>query len=158
MQNTALEKIVINTGIGRLSQQANFQEKVLPEVMRDLALITGQKPAGRAARQSIAGFKLRAGATIGLKVTLRGRRQNDFLQRLVKIALPRLRDFRGIALKNVDENGNLTIGIKEHTVFPEISPETSHYDFGLEISLVPKFRNREKAIELYKLIGIPFKK
>jgi len=158
MQNTALEKIVVNAGIGRLSQQANFQEKILPEVTKEFALITGQKPTMRAARQSIAGFKLRAGAIIGLKATLRGRRQQQFLEKLVKVALPRLRDFRGIDLKSVDENGNLTIGIKEQHIFPEISPESSFYDFGLEVTVVPKFRNRERAIEFYRNLGIPLKK
>lgn len=153
-----LEKVVINTGIGRLSQQANFEDKILPEVMKDFSLITGQKPATRPARQSIAGFKIRAGMIIGLKTTLRGRRMQQFLERLTKIALARVRDFRGVDLKSVDKNGNLTIGIKEQTVFPEISPETSRYDFGLEITVVPKFRNREGAVDLYKSIGIPFKK
>ncbi len=158
MQNSALEKIVINSGVGRLSQQANFEEKILPELMRDFALITGQKPAARQARQSIAGFKLRAGTVVGLKVTLRGRRMQEFLERLSKVALARVRDFRGVDLKNVDKNGNLTIGIKEHTVFPEVSPETSRYDFGLEVTMVPKVKGREKAIELYRELGIPLKK
>ena len=153
-----LEKIVINTGLGRLSQQANFEDKVLPEIIKDFALITGQKPASRPARLSIAGFKLRAGTVVGLKVTLRGRRMQQFLERLNKIALARVRDFRGISLNSVDKNGNLTIGIKEHTIFPEISPEASRYDFGLEVTVVPKNKGREKAIELYRELGIPLKK
>jgi len=158
MPSPTLDKIVVNSGIGRLSQQPNFEDKILPEVMKEFALITGQKPAPRRARLSIAGFKLRSGTTIGLKATLRGRRMSQFLERLTKVALPRVRDFRGVDLKNIDRNGNLTIGIKEHIVFPEISPETSRYDFGLEVTVVPRFRNREKAIGLYRDLGVPLKK
>ena len=153
-----LEKVVVNTGVGRLSTQPNFEDKVLPEIVREFALITGQKPARQAARQSIAGFKLRSGTVVGLKATLRGKRMNQFLERLNKVALPRVRDFRGISLKNIDEGGNLTIGIKEHIIFPEISPETSRYDFGLQISLIPKEKGRDKAIGLYKQLGIPLEK
>jgi len=153
-----LEKIVINVGTGRLSAQPNFNDKLLPELTRELSIITGQKPAFRPAKKSIAGFKLRTGTVVGLKTTLRKARMNEFLQKLINSALPRVRDFRGINPNAIDESGNLTIGIKEHLVFPELNPETSKANFGMEITLVPKLREKEKAVELYKTIGIPFSK
>ena len=153
-----LEKIVVNAGIGRLSSQPNFEDKVLPELMKELSLITGQKPATRSAKVSIAGFKLRAGTIIGLKVTLRGKKMAEFLKRLTRSALPRVRDFRGLKIESVDKSGNLTIGLKEQLIFPEISPETSKVTFGIEITLVPKVRDRDRTVALYKELGIPFSK
>lgn len=154
-----IEKIVVNNGIGRLSQQPNFEEKILPEIMKEIALITGQKPIVSRAKKSIAGFKIREGQIVGLKTTLRGGRMFDFLDKLIRIVLPRLRDFRGIDLKNIDANGNLNIGLKEQAVFPEINPETIKFDFGLEISVaVANVKKREEAIELYRLLGVPLKK
>lgn len=153
-----IEKMVVNVGIGRLSQQPNFEDKVLPELTKEIALITGQKPAVTKAKKSISGFKVREGQAVGLKVTLRHRRMSDFLERLIKIVLPRLRDFRGIDLKSVDSGGNLTIGLREQMVFPEINPEISKVDFGLEISIVSNAKNKEEAVELYRKIGIPLKK
>ncbi|HEY4499752.1 MAG TPA: 50S ribosomal protein L5 [Candidatus Paceibacterota bacterium] len=156
---TQFEKAVVNIGVGRLSSQPNFEDKVLPEIQKELSTITGQKPSPRLAAKSIAGFKLRAGTVVGLKVTLRGERMVSFLNRLVRITLPRVRDFRGIDLKSVDKNGNLTIGIKEQVVFPEIVPETSRVNFGMEITVVPKVvKSREQVIATYRAIGIPFKK
>lgn len=151
-----LEKIVINVGTGRLSSQPNFSDKLLPELVKELSAITGQKPSSRPAKKSIAGFKLRTGTIVGLKTTLRKARMNEFLQKFIHAALPRVRDFRGINPDAIDKNGNLTIGIKEHVVFPELSPETSKVNFGLEITLVPKSREKEKAVELYKALKIPF--
>jgi len=153
-----IEKIVINVGVGRLSQQPNFEDKVLPELMKEMALIAGQKPAITKAKKSISGFKVREGQTVGLKVTLRYQRMSDFLERLIKIVFPRLRDFRGIDLKNIDSNGNLTVGLREQTVFPEINPEISKVDFGLEISVVSNAKNKEEAVALYRSLGIPLKK
>lgn len=153
-----LEKIVINSGIGRLSQQSNFEEKILPEIIKEMSLITAQKPATTTAKQSIAGFKTRAGQIVGLKATLRRKKMYDFLERLIKITFPRVRDFRGIDLKNIDNKGNLTIGLKEQMVFPEINPETSKIDFGLEITIVSNVKKREEAIELYRQLGLPLKK
>ncbi len=153
-----LEKIVINSGVGRLRLQPNFEDKILPEVMKELALITGQKPAIRPARKSEAGFKIREGDVVGVKVTLRGKRMIDFLKRLVHLVLPRVKDFRGIDLKNVDKNGNLNIGLREHLVFPEISADQSKVNFGLEITVVLKKEFRKKAVEIYRQLGIPFKK
>jgi large subunit ribosomal protein L5 len=153
-----IEKIVINVGTGRLSAQPNFEEKVLPAVVEELASITGQKPSARSAKKSIAGFKLRMGTTVGLKTTLRKKRMSEFLKKLINTALPRVRDFRGVKATAIDSDGNLTIGLKEHLVFPEINPETSKTSFGLEITIVPKFRDKEKAVELYKELGMPFSK
>lgn len=154
-----IEKIVVNNGIGRLSQQPSFEDKILPEIMKEIALITGQKPIVSKAKKSIAGFKIREGQIVGLKTTLRGGRMFDFLDKLIRIVLPRLRDFRGIDLKNIDANGNLNIGLKEQAVFPEINPETIKFDFGLEISVaVAGVKTREEAIELYRLLGVPLKK
>lgn len=153
-----VEKISVNVGVGRLSQQPNFEDKILPELVKEIGLITGQKPAPTKAKKSISGFKVREGQTVGLKVTLRRRRMSDFLERLIKIVFPRMRDFQGISLKNIDDKGNLTIGLKEQTVFPEINPETSKFDFGMEISIVSNAKNKEEAIKLYREIGIPLKK
>ncbi len=153
-----IAKVVVNSGIGRLSQNPNFNDKVLPEVVAEFSVITGQKPALRAARESIAGFKIREGNIVGLMATLRGNRMADFFQKIISVVLPRVRDFRGVPVKAVDGNGNLTIGIKENTVFPEISAEQSKVNFGLQLTVVPKVQNRETAVELYKTIGVPFAK
>lgn len=153
-----LEKIVVNVGVGRLSGQPHFADKVLPELMKELSLITGQKPAPRPAKISIAGFKLRTGTIVGLKVTLRGHRMKDFFEKLTSVVLPRVRDFRGIESGSIDSSGNLSFGIKEHVVFPEIVTDISKVNFGMEISIVPKarFKEKAKAVELYRELGIPF--
>ena len=154
-----IQKIVVNAGIGRLSALPNFEEKVLPDIMKEFASITGQKPSARSAKQSISGFKLRAGTVVGLKVTLRGARMVQFLERLRPIVLPRIRDFRGLSLKNIDEGGNLNIGIRENVAFPEINPEFSKANFGLEITIVPeKMKNREEAIAFYRTLELPLVK
>lgn len=158
LANSKIEKIVVNVGVGRLSQQPNFEEKILPEVIRDLSLITGQKSVVCRAKKSISGFKTRAGQIVGLKTTLRRKRMTDFLEKLVKVIFPRVRDFRGLDVKGIDKKGNLTIGLKEQAVFPEINQETSKIDFGLEISIVNNAKNKEEAINLYKVLGIPFKR
>ena len=153
-----IEKIVVNAGLGRLSQQGQFEEKILPEVAKEFAAITGQKASTRAAKKSIAGFKIRENQIIGLKVTLRQKRMEDFFERLVNLALPRVKDFRGLELSNIDESGNLNIGFKEHDVFPEIDQEKSKTSFGLQITIVPRKKNREAAIALYRRLGLPLKK
>ena len=153
-----LEKVVVNVGVGRLSSQPNFEDKILPEIMKELSLITGQKAATRPATQSIAGFKTRAGTIVGLKTTLRGNRLREFLGKFIHVVLPRVRDFRGIKASAIDAGGNLTIGLKEHLVFPEIIPELSKVNFGMEVTLVPKISDPAKAFELYKSLGIPFGK
>lgn len=158
MQAPKLDKVVLNIGLGRKSQQGNFEDKLLPEIIKDLSAITGQAPIVTKAKKSISGFKVREGQIIGLKVTLRKQRMYDFLERLNNIVFPRLRDFKGIPLKSVDSNGNLSIGLKEQVVFPEINSETINVDFGMEISIVSNAKKRDDAIALYKEIGIPFKK
>ncbi len=158
LANSKIEKIVVNVGVGRLSQQPNFEEKILPEVIKNLSLITGQKPVVCQAKKSISGFKIRAGQIVGLKTTLRRKRMSDFLEKLVKVIFPRVRDFRGVDSKGIDEKGNLTIGLKDQAVFPEINQETSKIDFGLEISIVNNAKNKEEAMNLYKILGVPFKK
>ena len=152
-----IEKIVVNSGVGRLSQSANFNDKILPEILSDLASLTGQKPRPRPVKKSIAGFKVREGAVVGVMVTLRGKRMADFLTKLVNVVLPRVRDFRGVPLKAVDANGNLTIGIKEHIVFPEISAETTKVNFGLQATVVPREKKRDSAIEAFRKLGVPFR-
>ncbi|OGY57037.1 MAG: 50S ribosomal protein L5 [Candidatus Colwellbacteria bacterium RBG_13_48_8] len=150
MQSHHLKKIVIATGVGRLRQNAQFEASILPEMMKDLSLITGQKPAPCPARKSIAGFKIRQGNLVGLKVTLRGRRMNDFLHRLINITLPRVRDFRGIEPKQIDKEGSLNIGFREHVVFPEIIPEESKFDFGLQVTLVSGIKDPVKAYHFFR--------
>lgn len=154
-----LEKAVVNIGVGRLRQStgAQFEEKILPEIMKELGLITGQKPAPRPAKLSIAGFKIRQGDIVGVKVTLRGRRLNDFSNRIINVVLPRVRDFKGLDQKAIDRNGNLSVGFKEQYVFPEISPDKSKISFGFEVTFVPRAKNREDAIMLYKSLGFRLK-
>ena len=137
---------------------AQFDDKVLPEITKEFSSLVGQKPAVRGAKKSIASFKIRQGEVVGMVATLRGKRMKDFLSRLINIALPRVRDFRGIDTKNFDSRGNLTIGIKEHTVFPEINPEASKINFGLEVSLIAGTKNKGEGMEFYRKLGLPIKK
>ncbi len=153
-----LEKIVVSVGLGKLRNQPSFEDKVLPAVEGELAVITGQKPARRQAKKSIAGFKTRTGDIIGLQVTLRGKMMADFLKRLVNLVIPRVKDFRGIDPKNIDERGNLNVGFREQFVFPEISAEKSRVNFGLQVTMVVFAKNRNDAIEFYRSIGVPLKK
>ena len=159
MQSYKLEKIVVSVGVGKMRQSnAQFDNNVLPEITKELGAIVGQRPGYRKAKKSIASFKLRQGDTVGLLATLRGVRMNDFLSRLINFVLPRVRDFRGIDLNNFDSRGNLTIGIKEHTVFPEINPETSKVNFGIEITLVAGTKSKDEGIAYYRKLGLPLKK
>ena len=158
MQSKDLEKIVVAVGVGKLKQNAQFDTQILPEITKDLTAITGQKPQPRPAKKSIAGFKLREGTMVGLRVTLREKRMKDFLGRMINVALPRVRDFRGIDPKQIDAAGNLTIGVREHTVFPEISPEDSKFDFGFQVTLVSGAKNKEQARAVFDRLGIPFEK
>ena len=154
-----IEKVVVNTGFGRLiaGKTSEEQKKIRDAILEDLALLSGQRPILTRAKKSISSFKIRKGMAIGAQVTLRGKRMNDFLERLIHIALPRSRDFRGIERKSVDREGNLTIGIKEHIAFPEILPEKAKTIFGLEITVVTTVKNREEGLELLKLLGFPIK-
>ena len=149
-----VEKVVINTGIGRIGKD----DKMIERIVKDLSLISGQKAVYRKAKKSISGFKLREGMNIGLTVTLRGGRMYDFIDRLVDIALPRSRDFRGIELKNVDQRGNLNLGIREQSIFPEVTYESTKDIFGLQVTIVTTAKKREEGIALLRGLGFPLKK
>lgn len=154
-----IEKVIVNNSFGRLisGRTSDEQKKISENIFNDLALITGQKPVLTKAKKSIAGFKVRQGMAIGVKVTLRKKKMYDFLDRLINVALPRSRDFQGIYSKSVDESGNLTIGIKEQITFPEIFPEKTKFIFGFEITVVTTAKNREIGAELFKALGFPIK-
>lgn len=147
-----LLKIVVSSGVGK----ADKTKKALVEDR--LARITGQKAAPRASKQSIAQFKMRQGEIIGYQVTLRGERMREFLDKLIHITLPRTRDFRGLNATAIDEMGNLTIGIKDHTIFPETADEDLKDVFGLAITLVTTAKTKEEADAFFRHLGIPFKK
>lgn len=156
LNNAAVSKVVVSVGLGKMRQtNAQFEDKVLPEIMKEFAAITGQKPAIRKAKKSIAGFKVRQNEVVGIFATLRGKRKDDFLIKLTNVVLPRLRDFRGISAAHLDGAGNLNIGFKDQTVFPEINPEASKWNFGLEVSIVSTIKDHEEAIDFYRQIGIP---
>jgi large subunit ribosomal protein L5 len=146
-------KAVVNAGVGRLRE-----EKEREEVVKYLSLITSQKTAPRSAKKAIAAFKTREGMIIGYQTTLRGRRMYDFLSRLVHAALPRTRDFQGLEPSSFDQSGNLTIGVKEHTIFPEMIGEDYRFLFGLEITVVTSAKTREEGVELLRLMGFPIKR
>ncbi len=153
-----LEKIVIDVGVGRLSSQPSFQEKILPNIINDLSALSGQKAQIRLSKKSIAGFKMREGQAVGLKITLRRKKMVDFFERLIRIVLPRVRDFGGIDLRSIDEHGILNIGIRDHLVFPEINPEQSPTSFSLGIAIVPRARTKEVATLAFRNFGVPLKK
>jgi large subunit ribosomal protein L5 len=153
-----LEKIVINAGVGRASQMPNFEEKALKDIQRDLAAIGGVTSQIRPAKKSIAGFKIREGQVVGLRTTLRDRKMVDFFERLITIVMPRVHDFRGIALSALDKGGTLNIGFREQFVFPEINPEESPLSFPLGVNIVPRMKDRAKALEAYRRLGVPLKK
>jgi len=155
-----IQKVVINTSFGKIitPKTSDEQKKTTASVQEGIALISGQKPVITTAKKSISTFKLRQGMPIGAKVVLRGKRMYDFLERMIAIAIPRVRDFRGISLKGFDKNGNLTLGFREHTVFPEISPEKAKIIFGFEVTVATSARNREKGIELLRAMDFPLKK
>ena len=150
-----LVKVVIAVGTGSGLKRDKDRNKF---VMDRLAKITGQKPATRGAKKSIASFKVREGDPIGVLVTLRGARMFGFLDKLINVAIPRTKDFRGIERKIVDSIGNLTMSIKEHTIFPETGDEELKDVFGLAITIVTTAKTKPEATEFFELIGIPFKK
>lgn len=153
MQVPRLEKVVLNVGAG----EAKDNSKVLDAVMRDLALITGQKPVVCVAKKSVANFKLRQGMKIGCKVTLRKDRMYEFVDRLFNVALARVRDFRGINPNSFDGKGNYTLGIKEQIIFPEIDYDKIDKARGMDISLITTAKTDEESKELLSLLGAPFK-
>lgn len=150
-----LVKIVVNCGIGR---EAVADKKVIETMAAQLAVITGQRPAVTRAKRAISSFKLRAGDAIGLKVTLRGKRMRDFLTRLVSIALPRVRDFRGVAGSGFDGQGNYTMGIAEQTIFPELEYTMVDKTRGFEVTFVTSAAGDEEAKKLLVSLGMPFEK
>mgnify|MGYP001576647915 CR=1 FL=1 len=153
MQTPRLQKVVVSVGVG------SFKDKKKIELVEDrLAKITGQKPATRGAKKSIASYKTRTGDTVGVQVTLRGKRMYGFLDKLLNIALPRTRDFRGIPVSAIDELGNITLGVKEHTIFPEASDEDLRDVFGMGITVVTTAKNKEEAKAFLEHLGFPFAK
>ena len=154
MQVPKLDKIVINTGLGDIKDN----QKSMQIVENELKQITGQKPVYRKATKSVANFKLREGMTVGLKVTLRGRRMYDFYDKLVSIALPRVRDFRGVSAKSFDGRGNYALGLKEQLIFPEITYDQVEKIRGMDVCIVTTAQTDEEARELLRALGMPFKK
>lgn len=154
MQAPKVEKIVLNIGVG----DAVSNSKLLDEAVNELTLITGQKPVITRAKKSIAGFKLREGAPIGCTVTLRGERMYEFLDKLVNISLPRVRDFRGVSNNSFDGRGNYTLGIKEQLIFPEINFDKVNKLRGMDIVFVTTAKSDEEGRELLAQLGMPFKK
>lgn len=148
-----LVKVVVSTGIGSLKDK-----KKSAQIIDRLVKITGQKPSERGAKKSIASFKVREGDPVGIMVTLRGDRMYGFLEKLINVAIPRVRDFRGLELKSIDKMGNYTIGIKEHTVFPETSDEDLRDVFGMAITINTTAKNKKDAEALLRYIGLPIKK
>ncbi|MDZ7755469.1 50S ribosomal protein L5 [Rhodohalobacter sp.] len=149
-----LQKIVINVGAGDAMNDA----KILDVITDNIATITGQKPVKTKAKKSIANFKLREGMPIGCKVTLRGKIMYEFLDRLINLALPRTRDFQGVPNKSFDGRGNYTMGIKEHTIFPEIDVDKAKLVHGMDVTFVTSAESDEEAFTLLQHFGMPFKK
>lgn len=155
MEIPRVKKVVVNVGFGR--RAVAKETAAIQKIEQDLAKLTGQKPSPRKAKKSISGFKVRQGLSVGMMVTLRGKRMYDFIDRLISIALPRSRDFHGLDPKFFDPHGNLNIGIKEQTIFPEITYESLKDIFPLELAIVTTAKNKEEGIELLRLLGFPIK-
>lgn len=154
-----VKKVTVNTGFGKMinGKSGKDRDRTINTILNDLSMICGQNAVKTYAKKSIASFSIREGVSVGAKVTLRGQKMYDFLERLIHIALPRSRDFKGINMKSIDEGGNLTIGVKEHLYFPEVSPEKAKLIFGLEIIVTTNTKNKEEGLELLKLLGFPIK-
>ena len=150
MQGPRIEKVIVSSGVGK-----KRDKKQIELIENRLAKITGQKSAQRPAKLSIAAFKVREGDTVGLQTTLRGARMYDFLDKLIHIALPRTRDFRGLSPKAIDDMGNITIGLREHTIFPETSDEDLKDVFGLAITIVTTAKSKAEAEAFFRHIGMP---
>jgi len=154
MEAPKLEKIVVNVGLG----DAKEDTKLLDTVVDEIARITGQSPTVTRAKKSIANFKIREGMPVGVKVTLRGEQMFEFLYKLINVTMPRIRDFRGVSPKSFDGRGNYSLGISEHTVFPEINIDDVDDVHGMEITIVTSAETDEEAFELLSLMGMPYKK
>ena len=153
MEVPKVVKLVVNMGVGESKEDPN----ALDAAVKELALITGQKPVVTKAKKSVAAFKIREGMSIGCKVTLRGDRMYEFLDRLLSIGLPRIRDFRGLSPKGFDGRGNYTLGIKEQIIFPEVSYDEIESIRGMDICIVTNAKSDEEAYELLKLLGMPYR-
>lgn len=149
-----LEKISVSVGIGKIRDKKDMIAKTID----NLTKITGQKPVVTKSKKSISGFKLREGEKVGLKVTLRGKRMFDFYDRLINTALPQIRDFSGIAVSSIDKSGNVSIGIKEHVIFPEISYDEIDSSHGIGVTITIKADSKEEAIQYYKISGFPLER
>ena len=154
MQAPSIEKVLVSVGTGKMSRGDKKRQEF---VVSRLATITGQKPSGRPAKKSIASFKLREGEIIGQVVTMRGARMMGFLDKFINIAIPRTKDFRGFSAKSIDSMGNLTFGIKEHTVFPETADEDLRHVFGMAVTIVLSTKNKAESKDLLEALGFPFR-
>ncbi len=154
MQTPKIQKVVVSVGVGKMTKDKGKVELVADRLMK----ITGQKPAKRTAKKAISTYKTRIGDLVGYQVTLRGKRMEDFLNRLIHVALPRTKDFKGISAASVDEMGNYTLGIKEHTVFPETADEDIKDVFGMAITIVTSAKDKAAAKAYLTHLGFPFKK
>lgn len=153
MEAPRLVKVVINMGVGEAKEKVEF----LDQAMEDLKIITGQQPVVTRAKKSISNFKIRQGMPVGCRVTLRGKRMNAFLYKLINVALPRIRDFRGLSPRSFDGRGNYSLGIGEQIVFPEIKIDDVERIMGMDITIVTTAETDEEARELLRLMGMPFK-
>jgi large subunit ribosomal protein L5 len=153
LQVPKVDKVVVNTCI---SAQASDAKQALEEAIKELSLVTGQKPAETKSKKSISNFKLRKGQAIGAKVTLRGDRMYEFLERLIKMALPRIRDFRGISAKAFDGRGNYTLGVQDQSIFPEVELDKIKRNVGFDITIVTTAKTNEEAKALLTELGVPF--
>lgn len=149
-----IQKVIVNVGTGKFLKDG----KKVDEIVETITQVTGQKPVQTKSKKSIAGFKLREGQEVGVKVTLRGKRMWQFLDRLLNATLPRIRDFQGLKTTVVDQGGNCNIGLREHMIFPEIVQEKVQAIFGLQITIVSTAKTREEATVLFRKIGVPIKK
>lgn len=154
MQAPSIEKILVSVGTGKMSRADKKRQEF---VVSRLAMITGQKPSARPAKQSIASFKLREGEVIGQLVTMRGARMYGFLDKFINIAIPRTKDFRGFSAKSIDAMGNFTIGIKEHTIFPETADEDLKDVFGMAVTIVLSSKKKDETKEVLEALGFPFR-
>ncbi len=149
-----IKKVIVNVGTGKFLKDG----KKVDEILETIMLVTGQKPVQTKSKKSIAGFKLREGQEVGVKVTIRGRRMWQFLDRLINATLPRIRDFQGLKMSIVDQGGNCNIGLREHMIFPEIVQEKVQAVFGLQITIVSTAKTKEEAMVLFRKIGVPIRK
>ncbi|MEK9157899.1 MAG: 50S ribosomal protein L5 [Patescibacteria group bacterium] len=148
-----LTKVVINVGVGKFFKE----DKVLERIAKDVTMLSGQKPTFRVAKKSIASFKIREGVPVGIAVTIRGKRMYDFTERFINVSLPRSKDFRGIAESNVDASGNLNIGLKESSIFPELNYENVKEIFSLQVTFTTTAKNHAEGVALFKSLGFPIK-